>query len=417
MSDPAAVLWDVLEEHLDEAEYLQEAFDRALGAPDYTLPELAAGLEARLLAHVDGLVIGGPPAVERLLAPTWSDPKASPARVTVAAWVGLNLGALDPWWAGFLAATPELAKAMARALTLADPQGLLARLPEAVGPNLAAAVEALVDRAEAQDELLPILLRRLEPEVHAAALSLARFSSERTSSGYWERALTTPPGPIRAAAAELALVHGRIEALEVARQEPTLHGLLLQLGDRPTWDRVEALLNPGLWLSLGCAGWVEGAELALLHLEDPAQHRVAAEAFQRITGIDWAAVGALVPPGPEPELPPLADDLPYEALLPNVEGDLPTIDPVPALAWWKKHRGHFEPGVRYLGGRPLGDQEMQVALQSGPLRPRRVWAQELVVRSGGQLAIPSLALSSAQGRALLRWPKRLELQAPYAGRR
>ncbi|MBK6687964.1 MAG: hypothetical protein IPG45_26050 [Deltaproteobacteria bacterium] len=422
MSDPVPVLWDVLEEHLDEAEYLFEAFDRALGAPDYNLPELAAGLESRLLAHVDGLVIGGPPVVDRLLAPTWSDEKAPRARVTVAAWVGLNLAALDPWWAGFVAASPEGARAMARALTLGDPQGLLARLPEAVGPNLAAAVWALVDRAEVQDELLPTLLRRLEPEVHAAALSLARFSSERVSSGYWERALNTPPGPIRAAGAELALVFGRLEALEVARQEPTLAGLLLQLGDRPSWDRVETLLadpihGPSLWLSIGCAGWAAGAEVAVSQLEQADHHRVAAEAFQRITGIDWAAEGALLPPAPEAELPSLAEDLPYAALLPNVEDDLPRVDPERVRAWWKDHRGQFEPGVRYHLGRPLGDQEMQVALQSGPLRPRHLWARELLVRSHGQLAIPSSALSAAQRSALQRWPKRLELSAPYSGRR
>ena len=77
-------LWDIVEEHLDEAEFLWEQWEHALLAPNYTLDELADGPEARLLAHLDGLVVGGPEVARRLLIPTL-DEDVEPTRVRAAA--------------------------------------------------------------------------------------------------------------------------------------------------------------------------------------------------------------------------------------------------------------------------------------------------------------------------------------------
>src|SRR5262245_29023441 len=71
---PAMVLWDVVEEHLDDAAFLFEQWERALVAPDYTLSEVAERLEPRLFAHLDGLEIAGAEVVPRLLEPQlWSE--------------------------------------------------------------------------------------------------------------------------------------------------------------------------------------------------------------------------------------------------------------------------------------------------------------------------------------------------------
>lgn len=423
MSAPPPILWDVLEEHLDEAESLAETWALALDAPDWTLPELAAGPEARLLAHLDGLVLGGPAVVERLLLPCLTDPQAPPARITVAAWVALELGAIDQVWPAFLAAPPEQTPAWGRAVALGQLQVVLPKLPEALGPKLAGLIDGITQRAEAQDTLVADLLRRLEPEVHAATLALARHAAPPASGGYWERALGTPPGPIRAAAAELGLVLGDVGALGVARAEPALHGLLLQLGDADVWDRLpqhllETKTPAPTWLAVGCAGRLTGAELALAHLRSPEHHATAAEAFQRITGIDWAQAEALVPSPPEPEEPPpLAEDLPYEALLPQALDALPKVDPDRVEVWWKGARGRFTPEGRYLLGRPIDSRQLQVALQEGPLRPRAAWARELLVRSQGAWSIPTHTFSGPQRAALARAPKGLILDRPWRGGR
>ena len=56
-----ALLWDVQEEHLNEAEFSCEAWNAALDSPVFSLHELRRGPEERLMANIMGLVIGGQP--------------------------------------------------------------------------------------------------------------------------------------------------------------------------------------------------------------------------------------------------------------------------------------------------------------------------------------------------------------------
>jgi len=51
------ILFDILEEHIEEADFLWQQRANALASHDYTLDELAE-VEERLLAHLDGLVLG-----------------------------------------------------------------------------------------------------------------------------------------------------------------------------------------------------------------------------------------------------------------------------------------------------------------------------------------------------------------------
>ena len=62
------VLWEVAEEHLDEAGFLWTQWERALVSPDYSASEVADGPEERLAAHLEGLALGGREVAERLLA-------------------------------------------------------------------------------------------------------------------------------------------------------------------------------------------------------------------------------------------------------------------------------------------------------------------------------------------------------------
>src|SRR3970040_2093467 len=55
------LFWEVQQEHLDGAAFLFTRWEHALRSPLLTLREVATGVEERLLAHVDGLVLGGEP--------------------------------------------------------------------------------------------------------------------------------------------------------------------------------------------------------------------------------------------------------------------------------------------------------------------------------------------------------------------
>src|SRR6267142_1727129 len=81
---PDLILWDVVEEHFNEAEFLFEQWERALHSPKYNLTELGATLERRLAAHLDGLVVGGRPVAKRTLEPELEN-ASEPNRTIVAA--------------------------------------------------------------------------------------------------------------------------------------------------------------------------------------------------------------------------------------------------------------------------------------------------------------------------------------------
>lgn len=91
MVDEEQILWNVVEEHLDEAEFLVEQWASARRSPLYTLTELDEGPQARLDGHVDGLVVNGPLAHERVVWPA-VEGADEPARVTAAALALLDAG-------------------------------------------------------------------------------------------------------------------------------------------------------------------------------------------------------------------------------------------------------------------------------------------------------------------------------------
>lgn len=85
------ILWDVVEEHLDEAEFLVGQWRSARVSAMYTLEELRDGPEQRLLGHVDGLVVNGPTALERVAWPVVRD-GGEPTLVAAAALALLDSG-------------------------------------------------------------------------------------------------------------------------------------------------------------------------------------------------------------------------------------------------------------------------------------------------------------------------------------
>jgi hypothetical protein len=121
MTPRAPVLfWDVLEEHLDEAEFLWAQWERGLVAHDLTLDELASGAERRLLAHLDGLIIAGPPAAERLLLPAIAGADPERASAAASALLAGPVAGLDAVADALTRAPVERRAPLLRALALAE---------------------------------------------------------------------------------------------------------------------------------------------------------------------------------------------------------------------------------------------------------------------------------------------------------
>ena len=147
------LLWDVAEEHLDEAEFLFQQWERAFSSAELTFDQLGMGWEARLLARVEALIWHGPPVANRLIAPLLVDDGAARDRAAMAALVWL----LSPDWDGAREVVGRLASAagparagLIRALQLAPGPALdqLCRdaLPKATAPQALGLLEVMAER-------------------------------------------------------------------------------------------------------------------------------------------------------------------------------------------------------------------------------------------------------------------------------
>ncbi len=165
-----------------------------------------------------------------------------------------------------------------------------------------------------------------------------------------------------------------------SEQEVALLVELLHVPER----RVDAL-----W-ALGFSGRLSAAEACLEWMEDAKMARLADEL-------------------PE-ELPPLEEDLKVD-LIPRPEDELPRPDAEAVATWWRKSKGGFERGVRYLMGSPFQAQVLFAALEQGPMRRRPVWARELAIRSRGAVHVSTRALTGRQRKELSR-ARRLDLHLP-----
>lgn len=101
------ILWDVVEEHLDEAAFLWTQWERGLHSPLYKLHTLRDRVEERMLAHLDGLVVGGEAVAQRLLYPALTE--------------GLGGIAFAAAMALLLSGRPEAEEAVCSALATAAP--------------------------------------------------------------------------------------------------------------------------------------------------------------------------------------------------------------------------------------------------------------------------------------------------------
>src|SRR5271166_6290087 len=125
----APVRWDIVAEHLDEAGFLRQLWEEALWAHNFTLSEIASGPEERMLANLDGLVVGGSLVAETSLLPALAG--ADPGVVFAAAFALLaseDGDFLDPVLGAMQAAAAEPRSAFRRALALVPNPALGPRL-------------------------------------------------------------------------------------------------------------------------------------------------------------------------------------------------------------------------------------------------------------------------------------------------
>ncbi|OWQ84457.1 hypothetical protein CDN99_24520 [Roseateles aquatilis] len=397
----------VLDEHAEDAAFLWRQREHAVRAPHYRLKHLAL-LDARVVAHLEGLRVGGVPgweAARRTLA------DGEPGSAFVLAYLAARRGgeaslqtALQMTQAGpdWRAAVVEgLAWSAEGAAVLGPAAASLPALALHVGltwtppPERDSAVRTAVAEAATHPD----------PLLRAEGLRLLGETKRKDRTALLAGAMTDPDPACRFwAARSLALLGDAARAHEAfaqAREIPELAQealeVAMRLGD-PGWAReqIRALAaDAGRAREAVMAAGRLGDPLVVPWLLDLLDHptlaRVAAESFAMITGIDLdlaafkagtaepedggPAPGAAAPLAPEDGPEPHVDD-----------EDLPPPAPRALRRWWSQERHRFVGGRRYLVGRAIDTAVAVEVLRNGYQRQRQGAALELArLRPGARV--------------------------------
>jgi uncharacterized protein (TIGR02270 family) len=436
MSRSRAVRWDICEEHLDEAAFLWDRWERALNAPNYAIDEVAVGPEERLLAHLDGLVLGGQPVAEKLLLPALGDDDTG--NVTAATWALLqaeDANHVDAIVEALAKAGDKVRTALGRALELCHRGDLHARLLPLLGKS-SPAIQATILRALAGRPLPPgmpdlplrAFLSSSDRELQMAALNVVRRGRGPGLLAQVEALLGSQDAAVRDAAIETGLVLGLPAVWPACRRVVGARGpscrlplALVALGGAPADLQLVAaalgvteLASDALW-ALGFSGQIQAAQAALALVGDEEHGAVAAESFGTIAGL--RIEGPFAKPPTTNNAPPSAAEDEAAPPEPKPEDDLPLPNAERVQTWWAKAHAQFQPGVRYLFGRPVTAETYAPALTAAPTWRRRLLCLEIAVRSPVDLDTSAWAAQqSAQQIPPLRFEHTLVMLTRPSGR-
>jgi len=377
MTPSRPIPWDIYEEHLNEAAWLWGNWEQALDSAVYALGDVAVGPEERLLAHLDGLVLGGQPVAQKLLVPALAGDDLG--GIAAAAWALVQAEDADHQDAvidALASAEPPAQIAIGRALYLA-PRADVSRLLPLFNSGPPPARALIFDVFGTREpgwvrEHIDPAMRSGQPPLMAAALRAIRNLHERELLGYVDLASQSDDIAVRLEAMRTGLAFAVKTAWTECRTFAGGTGELSRLplgllatspdpNDR-AFVRGKALEPDAgmhaLW-ALGFAGDADSADLLVQAMADKKKARVAGEAFSAITGL--AIAGPLAKAGETqgPDVEEVADEDPPPAVQP--EDFLPEPQVEAVKKWWDKERRRLVPGTRYTAGHPRSPATLRTA--------------------------------------------------------
>ncbi len=418
-------IWDILEEHLDEASFLWTQWETALASARYTIGDVAAGPEERLRAHLDALALGGAETEEKLLLPALASDDV--ARAAAAAAVLAAGARLEPVRAAVRPDAPQTARAIARALGLTLRAGaepvLAGWLRDGEPASQGVALEALSFRGAAPAADVRTLLSASDPALLAAALRASPVLGDAARPSL-EWALAAGDLSVRDAAIEAGLRLGlRVawiacqRAADAGKPTPLALETLGSSGEPADVERIAvAAENPDLrraaLFSAGFTGSASAVDVCMAHLGDAQLGRVAGEALSAITGL--AITGAYeITPAEQEEALAFEEDEREGPPGPDPDLGLPVPDPDVARSWWQDARPRFAGAERWLAGKPWTVDEAARAFASGSTRRRHALGRELTARSRGDWRVETRAFARDQLRMQKPLIVRAELALPF----
>jgi uncharacterized protein (TIGR02270 family) len=389
------ILIDILEEHIEEADFLWQQRGNALLSKNYNLDKFAE-LEKRLLAHLDGLVLAEKDGW-KLLEPKLAGGEIG--EVFAAAFVALESGdakQIDQVQKGFLKAEDAILNGIHHALrhtNSLDVEKIVRPLLNTERNELRAAALDILSfrRVLIEPNRLQIFLGDKDPRVVFAAINaIGRLRTIQLKEQV-EQLLTVSDTGVRLEALRTGLLLERKRALDesrkaiekrsdIANEALTLVGLAGHGEDLHLL--FDALSEPALTCpaitAMGLLGNLSAIEPLINFMKEPKLSRLAGEAFCLLTGVNLKKEILLVEKSTEVESKAQTrdedDDLPND---PDEGFSYPDHDKI--AAWWQKNVSQFDKKGRYRKGRLYCQQGLIDCLKIGQLPERHFAALELAL--------------------------------------
>lgn len=375
----------MLDQHTEEASFLAALRDYVVRAPHYDLNHLTT-LDNRIEAHLDGLRIAGPIAIENLLQQLTPNAQGEIFAATVLAFETANTAAMSKL-AEHVREHPDGARFMSAALgwlewarvepwvekLLSSPEALFRQVGlaacgmhrrdpgSALIAGLAHADPAVI--AQAARTAGELRRRDLMPAIRAHRLhadARARF---------WANWATVQMGD------DEALVALRQFAEQPGKYQYRALPVLLAWQPREdsiAWVRQlmqQPLQRRMVIQAVGLLGDPLSIPWLIQQMRDIPNARVAGEAFSLITGADLALLDLELRDTPEHDAGP--NDDPADANVAMDEDEnLPWPDPALIDAWWQEEKHAFEQGRAYFLGQSISEQGYLQALKLAQQRQR-----------------------------------------------
>lgn len=415
MSERPPVIQTIVDQHAEEAAFLWLLRDAAVGAPHYSLKDLAE-LDERVEAHIDGLRVAGAAGWDTCAAALEADEPGEVFAAGVLAFEDQGGERIARVVQGGMSST-ENTRALVSALGWIDFERLRPLAETMMNANaaayrqlgLAAAAIHRVDPGPALDRAL----NDEDPGVRVRAIRAVGQLRRRDLAPALRRHFQSDDGEARFWSAWSGTLLGDREAGKMLVEHvnfPTpfrrtaLDLVLRVLDCQAAGNWLKGLMQDPDNLRLVIEGTGIGGDPAyvphlLRQMSAPEVARIAGEAFSMITGVDLAyddlegdwPEGFEAGPTEQPEDEDVAMD---------PDEDLPWPDPDLVEGWWQQNKGRFQPGIRFLCGEPITVDNCRRVLREGFQRQRHAAAIELALLSPAQQLFEVRAPGKLQQRLL-----------------
>ena len=388
------VLIDILEEHLEEADFLWQQRENALNDRLYKLDGLAE-IEERLLAHLDGLMLAeqdGWQILESKLIDGELGEVFTAASVALASGIQAHINPVINLFADAKGNVLNgIRQALRHSRNTEVEKLILSALDAKSAAVRAAALDVLSFRMAFVDQShLELFLNDTDPLVVAAVATTVGRMRLGQFKNRVEQLLQSDHGQVRREAMRAGLLVGSVKALahcrtaiqagtEEADEATVLVGLAGYPDDNSLLARAQthpALVRHAI-SALGWHGHVSAIDPLLPFTADPRLARLAGETISRITGVNLVEQHLVAESSPtaKPEQQIGAQD----DFLEDPDNGLPIPDPAKLQSWWKTKAARFDKETRYRYGQPLNRQVLIDILHHGTLPDRHHAAFELAL--------------------------------------